>query len=164
MVSEDEAVEQEVASDVDRGLLPGVDRGASGRGLLDRRARLTSSASYAELHELGEVTVIADPGLSGKNLEAARTQQLLHMVDEGHVANVLAWRLDRPVGNLGDLIMLADAFGQAGVALHSLHREDRPLVGDGPDVLQHLRIFRAVLPGAAGGEREHGQAAGGAAR
>jgi site-specific DNA recombinase len=24
---------------------------------------------YAELHDLGDVTVIADPGLSGKNLE-----------------------------------------------------------------------------------------------
>ena len=74
---------------------------------------------YAELHDLGEVTVIADPGLSGKNLERPGLQQLLHMVDEGHVANVLTWRLDRLSRNLGDLIMLADRFGQAGVALHS---------------------------------------------
>ncbi len=74
---------------------------------------------YAELHDLGEVTVIADPGLSGKNLERPGLQQLLHMVEEGHVANVLTWRLDRLSRNLGDLIMLADRFGQAGVALHS---------------------------------------------
>jgi DNA invertase Pin-like site-specific DNA recombinase len=74
---------------------------------------------YAELHDLGEVTVIADPGLSGKNLERPGQQQLLHMVDEGHVANALTWRLDRLSRNLGDLIMLADRFGQAGVALHS---------------------------------------------
>ena len=74
---------------------------------------------YAELHDLGEVTVIADPGLSGKNLERPGLQQLLHMVDEGHVANVLTWRLDRLSRNLGDLILLADRFGQAGVALHS---------------------------------------------
>ena len=74
---------------------------------------------YAELHDLGEVTVIADPGLSGKNLERPGLQQLLRMVDEGHVANVLTWRLDRLSRNLGDLIMLADRFGQAGVALHS---------------------------------------------
>ncbi len=74
---------------------------------------------YAELHDLGEVTVIADPGLSGKNLERPGLQQLLHMVDEGHVANVLTWRLDRLSRNLSDLIMLADRFGQAGVALHS---------------------------------------------
>jgi site-specific DNA recombinase len=74
---------------------------------------------YAELHDLGEVTVIADPGLSGKNLERPGLQQLLHMVNEGHVANVLTWRLDRLSRNLGDLIMLADEFGQKGVALHS---------------------------------------------
>ena len=63
--------------------------------------------------------MIADPGLSGKNLERPGLQQLLHMVDEGHVANVLTWRLDRLSRNLSDLIMLADRFGQAGVALHS---------------------------------------------
>ena len=65
------------------------------------------------------MTVIADPGLSGKNLERPGLQQLLHMVDEGHVANVLTWRLDRLSRNLSDLILLADRFGQAGVALHS---------------------------------------------
>ena len=74
---------------------------------------------YAELHDLGEVTVIADPGLSGKNLERPGLQQLLHMVEEGHVANVLTWRLDRLSRNLSDLILLADRFGQAGVTLHS---------------------------------------------
>ena len=74
---------------------------------------------YAELHDLGAVTVIADPGLSGKNLERPGLQQLLHMVDEGHVANVITWRLDRLSRNLGDLIMLADRLGQANVALHS---------------------------------------------
>ena len=65
------------------------------------------------------MTVVADPGLSGKNLERPGLQQLLHMVDEGHVANVLTWRLDRLSRNLSDLILLADRFGQAGVALHS---------------------------------------------
>ena len=74
---------------------------------------------YAELHDLGEVTVIAEVGLSGKNLERPGLQQLLHMVDEGHVANVITWRLDRLSRNLSDLILLADRFGQANVALHS---------------------------------------------
>lgn len=75
--------------------------------------------SYAELHELGEVTVVSDPGWSGKNLERPGLQQLLGMVEAGHVQNVLVWRLDRLSRNLGDLILLADRFGQAGVALHS---------------------------------------------
>lgn len=74
---------------------------------------------YAELHDLGEVVVIADPGLSGKNLERPGLQRLLGMVANGHVGHVLVWRLDRLSRNLGDLIALADVFGQNGVALHS---------------------------------------------
>ncbi len=75
--------------------------------------------SYAELHDLGAVMVIADPGLSGKNLDRPGLQRLLAMVDQGHVANVLTWRLDRLSRSLSDLILLADRFGQAGVSLHS---------------------------------------------
>lgn len=74
---------------------------------------------YARIHELGEVVVITDPGLSGKDLNRPGLQQLLAMIEEGHVANVLTWKLDRLSRNLSDLILLADRFGQAGVALHS---------------------------------------------
>ena len=75
--------------------------------------------TYAELHDLGDVTVVSDPGRSGKDLDRPGLQQLLHMVEQGHVANVLTWRLDRLSRNLSDLILLADRFGQCGVALHS---------------------------------------------
>ena len=76
--------------------------------------------SYAALHDLGEVLVITDPGLSGKNLNRSGLQQVLAAVDDGHVSHVLVWRLDRLSRNLGDLIMLADKFGEKGVALHSV--------------------------------------------
>jgi site-specific DNA recombinase len=75
--------------------------------------------AYSDLHDLGEVTVITDPGLSGKDLKRPGLQQLLTMVDAGHVSTVLTWRLDRLSRNLSDLILLADRFGQADVALHS---------------------------------------------
>jgi site-specific DNA recombinase len=75
--------------------------------------------AYALLHDLGEVTVLADPGLSGKDLKRPALQRLLTMVDAGHVSAVLLWRLDRLSRNLGDLILLSDRFGQKGVALHS---------------------------------------------
>ena len=68
--------------------------------------------AYASLNDLGEVTVIADPGRSGKDLERAGLQQLLAMVEAGHVSHVLLWRLDRLSRNLGDLIELADSFGE----------------------------------------------------
>jgi site-specific DNA recombinase len=75
--------------------------------------------AYAELHDLGDVVVITDPGRSGKNLDRPGLQQLLGMVDAGHVRAVLIWRLDRLSRNLADLILLADRFGQADVDLHS---------------------------------------------
>ncbi len=75
--------------------------------------------AYAEFHELGEVTVITDPGLSGKNLDRPGLQRVMAMVHEGHVAHVLVWRLDRLSRDLGDLLLLADTFGKADVALHS---------------------------------------------
>jgi len=40
------------------------------------------------------------------------------MVEAGHVAHLLIWRLDRLSRNLGGLILLADTFGRADVALH----------------------------------------------
>jgi site-specific DNA recombinase len=76
--------------------------------------------SYANLRDLGEVTLITDPGLSGKNLQRPGLQQLLAAVEAGHVSHVLVWRLDRLSRNLSDLIMLADTFGELGVALHSV--------------------------------------------
>ena len=75
--------------------------------------------TYAELHDLGDVVVITDPGLSGKNLDRPGLRRLLAMIDEGHVSNVLTWRLDRLSRSLSDLILLADRFGESNVALHS---------------------------------------------
>src|SRR4029453_5502508 len=75
--------------------------------------------TYAKLHDLGPVTVIEDPGRSGKDLDRPGLQQVLAMVEQGHVTNVLVWRLDRLSRNLGDLILRAEALSKDGVGLHS---------------------------------------------
>src|SRR5680860_383415 len=74
--------------------------------------------AYATAHDLGGVTVISDPGLSGKSLDRPGLQQILAMAGQGHLGHVLVWRLDRLSRNLGDLILLADTFTTAGVGLH----------------------------------------------
>ena len=51
--------------------------------------------AYANLHDLGEITVIADPGISGKNMSRPGLQQLLAAVEAGHAAHVIVWKLDR---------------------------------------------------------------------
>jgi site-specific DNA recombinase len=75
--------------------------------------------SYAALHDLGPLTLVADPGCSGKDMERPGLQRLLTMIEQGHVVHVLGWRLDRLSRDLDDLIMLADRCQQAGVNLHS---------------------------------------------
>lgn len=92
------------------------EQAAEGFSIEGQASKLTT---YAELHDLGRVVVITDPGRSGKDLNRPGLQQLLAMVEEGHVSHVIAWRLDRLSRNLSDLILLADRFGQHDVALHS---------------------------------------------
>ena len=75
---------------------------------------------YASLRDLGGVSVISDPGRSGKDMKRPGLQQLLAAVEAGHVSHVLVWRLDRLSRNLSDLILLADLLEDHGVALHSL--------------------------------------------
>lgn len=74
---------------------------------------------YAALHDLGPVHVVADPGLSAKNLERPGVQQILEMVEAGHVRHLLIWRLDRLSRDMGDLAYLAKVLNAADVTLHS---------------------------------------------
>ncbi len=76
--------------------------------------------AYATLHDLGEITVVSDPGLSGKNMLRPGLQQLLAAVEAGHVTHVVVWKLDRLSRNLRDLMELRDKFEKYGVTLHSV--------------------------------------------
>jgi site-specific DNA recombinase len=76
--------------------------------------------AHANLHDLGEITVVSDPGLSGKNMLRPGLQQLLAAVEAGHVTHVVVWKLDRLSRNLRDLMELRDKFEQHGVTLHSV--------------------------------------------
>lgn len=93
------------------------EQAAEGFSIDGQQAKL---AAYAELHDLGQVTVVADPGASGKNLKRPGLQRLLQMIEAGHVGNVLLWRLDRLSRDLGDLIALARLFEDRGVGIHSV--------------------------------------------
>src|ERR1700730_4758099 len=76
--------------------------------------------TYAKLHDLGPLTFIDDPGLSGKDLNRPGLQQILGLADQGGIGNIVVWRLDRLSRNLGDLILLAEQFLTLGVGLHSV--------------------------------------------
>jgi len=55
---------------------------------------------YAQQHDLGPVTVLADEGYSGKNLDRPDLQRLLSLVEADQVTDVIVWRLDRLSGTL----------------------------------------------------------------
>jgi site-specific DNA recombinase len=76
--------------------------------------------AYASLHDLGEITVISDPGISGKNMLRPGLQQLLAAVEAGHATYVVVWKLDRLSRSLRDLMELRDTFDKNGVTLHSV--------------------------------------------
>ena len=76
--------------------------------------------TYADFRDLGNVTVISDLGISGKNMSRPGLQQLLAACEAGHVTHVLVWRLDRLSRSLADLIQLADKFSTLGISLHSV--------------------------------------------
>jgi site-specific DNA recombinase len=91
-----------------------VEKGFSIEGQTDKLR------AYATLHDLGETTVITDPGISGKNMLLHGLQQLLAVVEAGHASHVVVWKLDRLSRNLRDLMELRDIFEQHGVILHSV--------------------------------------------
>lgn len=76
--------------------------------------------AYSSLHDLGEITVISDPGISGKNMLRPGVQQLLAAVEAGHASHVIVWKLDRLSRSLRDLMELRDTFDKYGVILHSV--------------------------------------------
>jgi site-specific DNA recombinase len=78
---------------------------------------------YAQLRGLGHVTLVIDPGQSGKDLARPGLKEVLRAVNAGHAAHVLVWRLDRLSRNLADLLSLAELFGEHDVALHSVSEQ-----------------------------------------
>ena len=76
--------------------------------------------AYSALHDLGEITVITDPGISGKNMLRPGLQQMLAAIEAGHASHVVVWKLDRLSRNLRDLMELRDTFEEHNVTLHSV--------------------------------------------
>ena len=101
------------------GVLPCVDGGASGGGLVDRGPD-GQTPGLCELARSWRDHRYLRPGISGKNMVRPGLQQLLAAVEAGHVRHVIVWKLDRLSRNLRDLMELRDLFEKHGVTLHSV--------------------------------------------
>jgi site-specific DNA recombinase len=76
---------------------------------------------YAELHDLGPIRIIDDPGISGRTLKRPGLEEIRELVRQRKVTAVVVWRLDRISRTISDLWELAEEFDSAGVAFHSLN-------------------------------------------
>jgi site-specific DNA recombinase len=78
----------------------------------------------ARLRELGGVTVLADEGWSGKNLERPAMRELLRLVEADEVEHLLIWRWDRLSRDQGDFSRLVKLFTEHKVTVHSVNEGD----------------------------------------
>ncbi|MGB6057196.1 MAG: recombinase family protein [Microthrixaceae bacterium] len=83
-------------------------------------AQAKRARDFARLHDLGPVTVMADEGWSGKNLERPEMQRLLGLIEEDKVAHVIVWRYDRLARDSGDFNRLTRLLSEHCVQLHSI--------------------------------------------
>jgi site-specific DNA recombinase len=81
----------------------------------------------ARLRDLGPVTVLADEGWSGKNLERPAMRELLRLVQSGAVSHLLVWRWDRLSRDQGDFSHLVKMFGEHAVTVHAVNEGDLDL-------------------------------------
>ena len=81
----------------------------------------------ARLRDLGPVTVLSDPGWSGKNLDRPAMRELLARVEAGQVSHLLVWRIDRLSRDNGDISRLVKLFDQHDVKVHSVNEGDLDL-------------------------------------
>jgi DNA invertase Pin-like site-specific DNA recombinase len=77
---------------------------------------------YAALHGLDLAETISDPGVSAKTLDRPGLSRVLAMLDDGTIAGVVVFKLDRLTRSLGDWSHLIDRhFGErAGRSLMSV--------------------------------------------
>jgi site-specific DNA recombinase len=90
-------------------------------------AQVKRCRDLARLRGLEPVTVLADEGWSGKNLDRPAVQELLRLVGLGQVKDLLIWRWDRLSRDQGDFATLVKLFDRHNVKVHSVNEGDLDL-------------------------------------
>ena len=90
-------------------------------------AQVKRCRDVARIRGLEPVTVLADEGWSGKNLDRPAVRELLRLVELGQVSDLLIWRWDRLSRDQGDFATLVKLFDRHGVEVHSVNEGDLDL-------------------------------------
>ncbi|MBX2977453.1 MAG: recombinase family protein [Ignavibacteriaceae bacterium] len=76
--------------------------------------------SYCLIHQLENIEIISDRGISGKNTKRAGIQKILKMIESKQIDNVVVYSLSRFARSVKDTLSLLDVFGKAGLNFHSI--------------------------------------------
>ena len=89
-----------------------------GVSLAAQRSRIRA---YAEAKDLNLVDVLSDDGVTGKTLERPGLREMMRRCEQGEIAHVVVWKLDRLTRTTRHLLSLVeDLFLARQVELHSV--------------------------------------------
>jgi len=91
---------------------------------LSPEAQAKRCKELARWRDLGPVTVLADEGVSAKNLERPAMKKLLALIEADEVKHLVIWRWDRLTRDQGDSSRLVKLFQAHGVSVHSVSEGD----------------------------------------
>jgi len=97
---------------------------------------------YARIKDWSIYDVYIDEGISGKNITARPAiNRLIQDVQDGHVKNVLVFKIDRLTRSTSDLIYLIDLFNEHGCTFNSLMESIDTQTASGRMFLKIIGIF-----------------------
>jgi len=76
--------------------------------------------AYAKLNDLELIDIITDAGKSGTRMDREGLEQVKRLVEDGKVAHVIIYKLDRMARNLRGAIDFSDVLQQHSCQLHSV--------------------------------------------
>ena len=106
------------------------------------RAQEQKLKEFAKIKDWSIFKIYTDEGISGKNLtERPAMQELIADIGNGHVKNVLVFKIDRLTRSTADLVYLIDLFNVHDCAFNSLMESIDTQTASGRMFLKIIGIF-----------------------
>ena len=106
------------------------------------RAQEQKLKDYARIKEWSIFNIYIDEGISGKNItERPAINNLITDIKDGHVKNVVVFKIDRLTRSTGDLVYLIDLFNEHDCAFNSLSESIDTQTPSGRMFIKIIGIF-----------------------
>jgi len=106
------------------------------------RAQEQKLKDYARIKDWSIYNIYIDEGISGKNItERPAINNMINDIKDGHVKNVVVFKIDRLTRNTADLIYLIDLFNEYACAFNSLSESIDTQTPSGRMFIKIIGIF-----------------------